>query len=148
MAENTIKKSVLVLHSAEKMFDLVNRVEDYPAFLPWYGKTELLYQSDTELKARLHMDYMGIRQSFATHNHNIPGREIRIRLLEGPFKSLHGTWRFQPLDKESCQIEFTLHYELTGLLSRLIAPVFSTVSNQLVQAFIQEADKRYGKYSD
>ncbi|MBS5836248.1 MAG: ubiquinone-binding protein, partial [Neisseria sp.] len=68
-----VEKNVLVLHSAKQMFDLVDKVEDYPNFLPWYSKTEVIERKDKELKARLFMDYMGVRQSFATHNHNIPG---------------------------------------------------------------------------
>ena len=78
----SIHKSVLVLHSAEKMYTLVDRVEDYPQFLPWYGKTEVLMRTDNELKARLYMDYMGINQSFATHNHNTPPQEIAGRPVQ------------------------------------------------------------------
>lgn len=140
----SIHKSVLVLHSAEKMYTLVDRVEDYPQFLPWYGKTEVLMRTDNELKARLYMDYMGINQSFATHNYNTPPQEICMNLLEGPFKSLHGTWQFIDLGDEMCKVEFVLHYELTGILSRLIAPVFSSITGRLVDAFVQEANKRYG----
>lgn len=142
MAETVIKKSVLVLHSAEKMFQLVDTVEDYPKFLPWYGKTEVISRENNELKARLYIDYMGVNQSFATHNHNTPPTHIRMDLLDGPFKSLYGTWTFVPLG-DDCQIQFELHYELTGLLSRLISPVFSVVTNKLVDAFIQEANRRY-----
>ena len=58
----SIHKSVLVLHSAEKMYTLVDRVEDYPQFLPWYSRTEIIERSGNELKARLFMDYMGVRQ--------------------------------------------------------------------------------------
>ncbi|MDK4680328.1 type II toxin-antitoxin system RatA family toxin [Kingella negevensis] len=144
MSETTIRKTVLTPHSAEQMFNLVDRAEDYPQFLPWYGRTEILYRSETELKARLHMDYMGITQSFATHNHNEPNRKIRMDLLEGPFKTLYGTWIFTPLGDDICQIDFELHYELTGILTRLIAPAFSTVTNKLVDAFVKEAKKRYG----
>lgn len=144
MSVNTLNKSVLVLHSAEKMFDLVDKVEDYPHFLPWYGRTEIISREGNELKARLYMDYMGVQQSFATHNHNRPPYEININLLEGPFKSLNGTWQFTPLGDDACQISFTLHYELTGLLTRLISPVFSSVTSKLVQAFVDEANKRYG----
>ena len=140
---HTIHKTVLVPHSAENMYQLVDRVEDYPNFLPWYGRSEVLFRSETELKARLHMDYMGVRQSFATHNYNTPFKHIRMNLLEGPFKSLHGTWTFTPLGDDVCQIEFVLHYELTGILSRLLAPAFATVCNKLVDTFIKEADKRY-----
>ena len=88
--------------------------------------------------------YMKVRQSFATHNHNIPGREIRISFLEGPFKALHGTWKFIPLGDDACKIEFRLQYEFaSSMLSALISPVFSHVSGTLVDAFIKEADKRY-----
>ncbi len=140
---HTIRKTMLVPHSAEKMYHLVDNVEDYPKFLPWYGRTEVLLRTNTELKARLHMDYMGVHQAFATHNHNTPPTQIRMNLVDGPFKSLHGTWTFTPMGEDMCQIEFILHYELTGILSRLIAPAFSAISHKLVDAFVQEANKRY-----
>ncbi|WP_373742128.1 type II toxin-antitoxin system RatA family toxin [Neisseria sp.] len=139
-----VEKSLLVLHSAEQMFELVDRVEDYPQFLPWYSKTEIIERSGDELKARLFMDYMRVQQSFATHNRNIPGREIRMNLLEGPFKALHGTWHFIPVGDDCCKIEFKLEYEFSsGLLSAVISPVFGHLAAALVDAFVKEADRRY-----
>ena len=38
----TVEKNILVAHSAQQMFELVDKVEDYPEFLPWYGKTEVI----------------------------------------------------------------------------------------------------------
>ncbi|MDO4997369.1 MAG: type II toxin-antitoxin system RatA family toxin [Neisseria sp.] len=140
----TIEKSVLVLHTAEQMFELVDKVEDYPKFLPWYGKTEVISRENNELKARLYMDYKGVKQAFATHNFNTPPHEIRMNLLDGPFKTLHGTWKFTPLNEEACKIEFKLHYDFANaVLSALISPVFSHLASKLVDAFIAEADKRY-----
>ena len=140
----TVEKNVLVLHTAEHMFDLVDKVEDYPQFLPWYSKTEILERKGEELKARLYMDYMGIKQSFATHNHNIPGREISIKLFDGPFKALTGIWKFTPLGDDACKIQFQLNYEFSSaLLSKVISPVFNAVTGKLVDAFIHEADRRY-----
>lgn len=145
MSLKTIEKNVLVLHTAEQMFELVDRVEDYPQFLPWYSKTEIIERSGNELKARLFMDYMKVQQSFATHNHNVPGREIRMNLLEGPFKTLQGTWKFIPVGDDACKIEFKLQYDFSSsLLSALISPVFSHLSRTLVDAFVEEADRRYG----
>ena len=143
MAVNTISKTVYANHSAEQMFELVDRVEDYPRFLPWYGRTEVLSRQGNELRARLHMDYMGMRQSFATRNTNVQGREISMELMEGSFRSLHGIWQFTPLEDGRCKVDFRLQYELVGLLSRLISPVFGGVCNRLVEAFVQEADRRY-----
>ena len=61
----TVEKNILVAHSAQQMFELVDKVEDYPEFLPWYGKTEVISREGDELKARLYMDYKGVKQSFA-----------------------------------------------------------------------------------
>lgn len=140
-----VEKSVLVLHSAKQMFELVDRVEEYPQFLPWYSKTEIIERNADELKARLFMDYMRVQQSFATHNHNIPNKEIQIDLLEGPFKVLRGTWKFIELGDDMCNIEFKLEYDFSStLLSTLISPVFNHLSSTLVDAFVKEANRRYG----
>lgn len=140
----TVEKSVFVLHSAEHMFDLVNAVEDYPQFLPWCNRTDILKREGDILEAVLHMDYMKIRQSFATRNINDRPVQIRMELLNGPFKSLSGTWQFTSIQDLGCKIDFRLQYELaSGVLSALIGPVFNHIANTLVDAFIQEADRRY-----
>ena len=90
------------------------------------------------------MDYKGVKQSFATHNRNVPGREIRMELLEGPFKTLRGRWHFMDLGGDCCKIEFRLEYDFANpMLSALISPVFSHLAGRLVESFIAEADKRY-----
>lgn len=144
MSLKTIEKNVLVLHSAEQMFDLVNTVEDYPRFLPWCSRAEVLHCEGDELEAMLHMDYMKVKQSFGTRNHNQRPHRIGMELLNGPFKSLSGLWRFTPLGDLGCKIEFSLHYEFaSSMLSTLIGPVFNRIAATLVDAFIQEADRRY-----
>lgn len=146
MSLKTVEKKVLVPHSAAKMFDLVDKVEDYPSFLPWYSHTEVISRENNELKARLHMDYMKVRQSFATHNHNTPHREIRMNLLDGPFKTLNGTWQFIDLGDDACQIVFHLQYEFANpMFATLISPVFGHISGILVDAFVKEAGKRHGR---
>ena len=144
MSIKTVEKTVLVLHSAEQMFDLVDTVEDYPQFLPWCSRTEVLKREGDELEAMLYMDYMKVRQSFGTRNHNTRPHHIRMDLLDGPFKRLSGEWRFHPVGDLGCRIEFRLEYEFaSSVLSALIGPVFNRIAATLVDAFIQEADRRY-----
>lgn len=144
MSVKTFEKKVLVPHSAAKMFKLVDQVEEYPSFLPWYSHTEVISRENNELKARLHIDYMKVRQAFATHNHNIPNREIRMNLLDGPFKILTGTWQFTDLGDDACTVTFRLQYEFANsVLSTLISPVFSHISSSLVDAFVKEANRRH-----
>lgn len=139
MAE--IRKSVLIEYTADQMFSLVNGIEDYPAFLPWCGGAEVTERNGNSLSARIHISYHGIRASFSTRNDNEPGRAIRMRLADGPFRKLDGEWRFTPLGEAACKIEFNLAYEFSNsVLEKVLGPVFSHVANSFVEAFIQRAE--------
>jgi ribosome-associated toxin RatA of RatAB toxin-antitoxin module len=139
-----VEKSVLVAHSPERMFELVDRVEDYPIFLPWCGGTELKSRDDTRTVATIHIAYMGIRHSFTTANDKVRPREMRIRLQDGPFTELEGDWAFLPLGDEACKVEFRLQYAFSShLLETVLAPVFGHITNTFVDAFVRRADEVY-----
>lgn len=140
-----VKKNVLVAYSAEQMFALVEKVEDYPLFLPWCGGVDVAERTDTHLKATLSINYHGIKQSFTTQNVNLPPHSMEMHLVDGPFKQLHGTWKFTALRKDACKIEFDLRYEFSSkLLEHLIGPVFSKITNSFVDAFCERAEAVYG----
>lgn len=142
----TIEKTVLVTHTPAQMFELVDRVENYPHFLPWCGKTVVESREGNDLVASLHINYLRVNQHFTTHNRNEPNQAIHMQLVDGPFQHLEGGWRFYPLGDMGCKIEFFLSYEFSSkLLEKVIGPVFSRIMNTLVDAFIQEADKVYGE---
>jgi len=139
-----VEKSVLVAHSPERMFELVDRVEDYPDFLPWCGGTELKVRDEHRTVATIHIAYLGIRQSFTTENTKTHPREMRIRLQDGPFSELEGAWSFLRLGDDACKVEFRLHYEFSSrMLETILAPVFSHITNTFVDAFVRRADEVY-----
>jgi len=140
-----IRKSVLVPYSAQEMFDLVESVEHYPEFLPWCGGTHVLERRPDGKTARLDIDYHGVRAHFTTDNVNRPPESIVITLRSGPFRHLHGEWRFLALDEQACKIEFELAYEFaTQLLDRAIGPVFGHIGNTFIDAFTRRAQALYG----
>jgi ribosome-associated toxin RatA of RatAB toxin-antitoxin module len=99
-------------------------------------------------RATILINYHGIRQSFTTENVKHAPAEILIRLVEGPFRKLDGSWRFIGLAGRGCKIEFRLHYEFAGrLLDRLIGPVFHHIAGTLVEAFVKRAELVYGARS-
>ena len=53
-----LRKSVLVSHSAQEMFDLVDRVEDYPRFLPWCGGVQVHERSDEVLDVTIKIEFL------------------------------------------------------------------------------------------
>ena len=140
-----VHKSVLLHYSAEQMFTLVDRVEDYPVFLPWCGGVEVRDRAADKLVAAIQINYHGVKQSFTTENSNTPPTQMTMKLLEGPFKHLDGTWKFTPLREDACKIEFDLHYEFSSkILEKLIGPVFSKIADSFVDSFCKRAETVYG----
>jgi ribosome-associated toxin RatA of RatAB toxin-antitoxin module len=137
----TVEKSVLVGFNSAHIYSLVERVEDYPRFLPWCSGTEVAMRTPATTLATIHIDYHGIKQSFTTENANDPPRCIRIKLVNGPFNELDGTWSFIPLGEQGCKIEFHLHYEFSNrILEKLVGPVFHHIANTFVEAFVRRAE--------
>jgi ribosome-associated toxin RatA of RatAB toxin-antitoxin module len=139
-----ITKSVLVPYTAPQMFELVDRVELYPEFLPWCGGTQVLEQVDNRKTARIDIDYHGVRAHFTTDNLNRPPESITITLKHGPFRELHGEWKFRALGERGCKVEFALSYEFsTPLLDKVIGPVFGHIASTFIEAFVRRADAVY-----
>jgi len=139
-------KTVLVPYAPVQMFDLVDRVELYPQFLPWCGGTHVLEQAGNRKTARIDIAYHGVRAHFTTDNVNLPPGSIVITLKDGPFRHLHGEWHFRALGKDGCKVEFELAYEFaTHLLDKVIGPVFAHIANTFIDAFVKRAEAVYGR---
>ncbi|MGQ0442085.1 MAG: type II toxin-antitoxin system RatA family toxin [Methylophilaceae bacterium] len=141
---NKVEKTVLVTHSAAQMFALVDRVEDYPKFLPWCSGVDLLERTESSTSATLHIHYHGLTQNFTTQNSKVFPHSMDIQLKNGPFKHLEGDWRFVELQPDACKIIFRLNYEFANnLLEKLISPVFSHIATTFVDGFVTQAAKIY-----
>lgn len=139
-----VKKTVLINHSASRMYALVDDVSSYPQFLPWCGGVDLIQQDEATTVARLHIAYHGLHQNFTTENNKTYPSLMDINLIDGPFKHLEGVWRFIELNEQACRIEFELNYEFANsFLEKLIAPVFSHIANTFVDGFVARADVVY-----
>ena len=129
------------------MYALVNDVASYPLFLPWCKSSSVLSESDTEMKASVEIARGPLNKTFTTHNALKQDAQIKISLVDGPFKTLHGSWYFHPLKKaEACKIELDLVFEFdSGLMSIAARPVFTQIANSLVDAFTKRAVEVYGE---
>jgi len=140
----TISKSALVPYTAEQMFDLVDKVADYPDFLPWCGGAEELSRDNDEVKASVTISHSGINKAFTTCNRLQKNKMIEMELVNGPFKHLHGFWRFETLSDSACKVSLDLEYEFSSkLLGMAVGPVFNQIANSMVDSFCQRADKVY-----
>ena len=139
-----VKKSVLVPFSADAMFELVDQIERYPEFLPWCRDARTLETRGDAKTACIDIDFHGVRAHFTTDNINRRGESIVVTLREGPFRHLHGEWRFRALAPDSCKVEFEIAYEFaTHVLETVLGPVFNHVANTLIDAFVHRAESVY-----
>ncbi|MDE2255264.1 MAG: type II toxin-antitoxin system RatA family toxin [Betaproteobacteria bacterium] len=141
-----VRRSILIWYSANQMYGLVTDVASYPQFLPWCGGADVHESTPQHMRATIRIDFKGVRQSFTTENTQIPGREIHLRLVDGPFSDLQGHWHFTPLEEDkACRIDFELDYHFSSkLVEAVIGPVFGHIAKTFVEAFVQRAERVYG----
>ncbi len=145
-----VNKSVLLWYSPAEMYQLVTGIEDYPRFLPWCERAEIVERHDDGVTARIGLAYAGVRHAFTTRNEHVPGETVIVKLVDGPFSLLDGTWAFLPLgragsDAQACKIEFDLRYAFASKpLETVLSPVFDRVANTFVESFVARAESVYG----
>lgn len=141
----TISRHIQVPFTADQMYALVNDVAAYPQFLPWCDSARVLRVDGHIMDARIGMRLGAFHKSFATRNHNEPGKKIEVSLLDGPFKSLSGHWSFHDLPDGGCMVRLNMQFEFaTRLVELAIGPVFREIVRNLIHAFEQRAQAVYG----
>ena len=147
-----VHKTVVLPYSQQQMYDLVDRVENYPQFLPWRGGVVVHQRTDTTLDTTIKMAFKGFNQSFRTSNQNTPPSAMTMRFKDGPFKHLIGQWSFEPIalsnalaDGQGVRVVFDLDYEFSNKLFALaIGPVFGMVAQTFMDEFVKQAKVLYG----
>ena len=145
-----VRRSVLLWYSPREMYTLVTGIAQYPQFLPWCDKAEVLQADGDGVTARLGLAYMGVHHAFTTRNQHVADRSVSVSLVDGPFSVLEGNWLFHPLgrqgsEEQACKIEFDLRYGFSSVaLEAVVSPVFDHVANTLVDAFVRRAEDVYG----
>lgn len=142
-----------VAHSAEDMFALVARVEDYPKFLPLCESLKVRHREKCNgnevLVATMTVGYGPIRESFTTGVHLDPKtRTILVEYLDGPFTFLENRWQFRPKGEDACEIDFYIAYAFRSrLFERLVGGLFGKAVERYTSAFEARADAIYGAKS-
>ncbi|MDP1900279.1 MAG: type II toxin-antitoxin system RatA family toxin [Rubrivivax sp.] len=137
-----IRRSALVGHPAERMFELIEAAEHYPAFLPWCASATIIERTDELVAARIEVAWRGARFSFVTRNAKRRPQWMSIGLAEGPFRRFEGHWQLTPLSDWGCRVEFVLSYDFAvSVVGSLAGLVFDPLANTLMDAFIQRADQ-------
>ena len=145
-----VKKSVLLWYSPHEMYTLVVAIPQYPEFLPWCDRAEVLQQDEHSVMARLGLAFKGVHHAFTTRNTHTPDERVQVQLVDGPFSTLQGLWAFKALGRPgseqlACKVEFDLRYAFASpVLEAVVSPVFDRIANTFVDAFVRRAEDVYG----
>lgn len=139
-----IKRARTLPFTCAEMYELVNDVERYAEFLPYFSQSIVHHRNEDEVQATLVMAVAGMSKSFTTRNRLQHNKMIEIRLVDGPFSHLEGFWQFEAVE-EGCHVSFVLEFELSSrVMAMIIGPLFEQVSEQMIDAFSDRANEIYG----
>lgn len=139
-----------VAHSADDMYALVARVEEYPQFLPLVEALTVTRREEVEGKevliATMQVGYKLIRERFTTKvTLDRPGRTIFVEYLDGPFSFLENRWRFLPRSDDASDVDFYIAYAFRSrMFERVVGGLFDKAVRKYTDAFEARADKVYG----
>jgi len=135
-----VRRSALVEYPADRMFDLIERAEDYPSFMPWCKAVTILARDDEMVAAEIVVDYHGARFTLATRNPKRRPTFLSVVMERGPFRRFEGEWHVTPLGETACKIEFALRYELGRLAGAVAGQFLDRFANIAVDAFVTRAE--------
>ena len=141
--------TTIVPHTPDEMFALVADIARYPEFVPHCRALRILADRSIDgqgtLDAEMIVAYQAFRERFRCRvTLDKAARAIGASYLDGPFRTLQTTWRFEP-HAEGCEIDFSIAFEFRSLLLQATAAaVFERAFVRMSDAFVERAAAIYG----
>lgn len=137
-----------VPHSAAQMLALVADVDAYPQFIPHCERMDVRRDAANpteKFDARMHIRFGPISQAYTSRIVVDPdAMTLRAKAVDGLFSHLDSIWRFTE-DGQGTAIVFDIDFRIANPLIRSVAePAFAAKQDEIMDAFIAEARRRYG----
>jgi coenzyme Q-binding protein COQ10 len=135
-----------VPHLPQKMYEIVADLEDYPRFVP--NCKAMVVRPDgtanTQL-ATMTLFFGPITQAYTSRVAFDPVQHvISAKAVDGPFAYLDSVWSFEP-EGMGTRVRFEVDFKISNVLIAAVAePAFAAKQAEIIQAFVDEADRRYG----
>lgn len=138
-----------VPHLPEHMFDIVADMEAYPRFIPNCRAMSLKPDpaagaGDVRL-ARMSLSFGPISQAYTSRvTLDRAALTIGAKAIDGPFAYLDSLWRFEA-EGQGCRVRFEIDFKISNpLIAAVAEPAFAAKQDEIMRAFADEADRRYG----
>ena len=137
-----------VMHLPERMFALVNDLEDYPRFLPNISDMEVKRDNGARgdvRYAKMTVQFGPIKQAYTSRvEASESERTITAKAVDGPFAYLDSKWTFEP-EGNGTRVRFDIDFKISNpLIASVAESAFAAKQDQIMDAFVDEADRRFG----
>jgi ribosome-associated toxin RatA of RatAB toxin-antitoxin module len=140
-----IHRQALLPYKPQEVFQLVQRVGDYPRFVPHVRDATVQVVRENEAVATLQLDGKALGSHFSTRNRWKAPDWLTMSLVDGPFTRLEGRWLFEPLGDEGCKVSLDLDFEFSNRWVALaFGKVFERLAGDLFDAFVRRAEEVCG----
>ncbi|MBE0413452.1 type II toxin-antitoxin system RatA family toxin [Yoonia sp.] len=144
----THSETKFVPYTAQKMYDLVADVANYPKFLPWTAAARVRsvtsHGDHDVMLADLVISFKVFREKFGSRVTLWPDeKRIETEYLDGPVRHLESTWRFKDVDG-GCEVSFHVDFEFRSrLLQGAAGMFFNEAMQRVVRSFERRAAELY-----
>jgi ribosome-associated toxin RatA of RatAB toxin-antitoxin module len=146
MTVRTVERSLLLPYSPGQMYALVNDVARYPEFLPGCTAARIVTLEPAQMIAAIEIRKGPLHLALTTRNRFDPERAIDMELIEGSFRSLRGSWRFEDIGGKGVRATLRLEFDFAVRTAHLLLePVFDRVCQSITGAFARRANAIYGR---
>ena len=138
-----------VSHSPEEMLALVSDMNAYPGFVPNCTHMAVRDRPPSGNAVRKYATMTArlgpVSQAYTSEVTIDPeAGTIRADAIDGPFSHLKSKWQFTPDESGTC-VRFDIDFGFSNPLVRAIAePAFAAKQDEIMDAFLAEADRRFG----
>ena len=135
----TIERTIEIEASAEKLYEVVFDIEQYPAFLTWCDSSEILSIEDNLVTASLTISILGFKSTITTLNKLHRPKKIEMSLQEGPFKSFKGIWLFEEIALEKTRVSYSMKYQIANAITNImVKQKLSSLIDQFLGEFVEK----------
>ena len=134
--------SKIIDQNANKIFEVITKVENYPKFIPWCHGARVISRSEDEIIADLIILFKAINLKYTsrvTIENNIKNDGIALiktKMIKGPFKFLESCWKLKKIDETSTDVDFNIEFLLKSkLLEKLLTPLFNKACSKILNSF-------------
>lgn len=138
-----------VPHLPQRMFEIVADLEDYPRFIPNCKAMDVRQDpasggTDTRL-ARMTLYFGPITQAYTSRvTLDDQALTIKAKAVDGPFSYLDSVWSFEH-EGQGTRVRFEIDFKISNpFIAAIAEPAFAAKQEEIMRAFAEEADKRFG----